>query len=118
MARLFYFSDTGDIYGVHPGEPDPAEITLPEGVTWIDVPEAPNKIPWPSLPDGRRGSEHTSRVENGSLVVGDVPPDEVDTFMDNPVTRALILAINDGTLPVGQNLSETDIKDRIRTKMS
>lgn len=72
MARIFYFTATGDIYGVHhsPHEDDP-KIQLPKGVAWIDVPEPPHQIPWPS-PDGKRaGREQWSRV--------------------NPVTKALEL---------------------------
>lgn len=44
-------------------------------------------------------------------------PDPVDDFLSNPVTKALIDAVNDGSLPVGQGLSEAEIKERIRGKM-
>lgn len=63
MARIFYFMATGAIYGVHhsPHEDNP-KIRLPKGVAWIDVPEPPDQIRWPS-PDGTRpGREQWSRV--------------------------------------------------------
>lgn len=63
MARIFYFTKDGAVYGVHP-EPheDNHKIRLPEGVTWIDVPEQPHEIAWPP-----GCSEQTSIVKNGNL---------------------------------------------------
>ena len=58
MARIFYYTATGHIYGVHPGphEANP-KIVLPSGVVWRDVLEAPDKILWPG------GSEQTCKVD-------------------------------------------------------
>lgn len=66
MARIFYFTATGDIYGVHhsPHEDDP-RIRLPKGVAWIDVPEPSHQIPWPS-PDGTRSGEGAARRHLGA----------------------------------------------------
>jgi len=63
VARVFYFQATGIIYGVHhsPHQDNP-KIRLPKEVAWIDVPEPPHQIRWPS-PDGTRpGREQWSRV--------------------------------------------------------
>jgi hypothetical protein len=63
MARIFYFQATGIIYGVHHGthEDDP-KIRLPKGVAWIDVPQPPDQIRWPSPDEARPGREQWSRV--------------------------------------------------------
>lgn len=75
MTRVFYHTDTGGIYGVHPD----GNVDVPEGVSFIDVPEAADAVPWPALPDGRPGSEHTSRVVDGALVLSDdLPPSNQD----------------------------------------
>jgi hypothetical protein len=67
MARIFYFTKDGSIYGVHPepheGNP---KIRLPAGVAWIDVPEQPHEIAWPQS-DGQAGTEQMSLVINGRL---------------------------------------------------
>jgi len=63
MARIFYFTATGEIYGVHPG---PFPGSLPPGVDHIDVPQPPNAIPWPGSPSGT-GERH-ARVQGGALV--------------------------------------------------
>lgn len=72
MATIFYHQDTGSIYGVHPD----SNIEVPSGIASIDVAGLPDKINWPQLPGGTPGSEHTSKVVGGSLVVdpGLVPP--------------------------------------------
>lgn len=88
MARIFYFTGTGVIYGVHhsPHE-DNLKIRLPKGVAWIDVPGPPDQIPWPS-PDGTRpGREQWSRV--------------------NPVTKALELR-KDIKIPVDAEAELTE----------
>lgn len=68
MATIFYHNDSGDIYGVHPSG-QPVTGGVPAGVVSIEVPEAPDQIPWPSPGGPTAGSEHSSRV--------------------NPVTRAI-----------------------------
>ena len=83
MARIFYFNDSGDIYGVHPGA---FSKTLPDNVVFIDVPGSPDKIAWPS-PDGvRPGSEQWTRVDlvTKELVLwaDAVPPPEPDDEFD------------------------------------
>lgn len=62
MATIFYHSDSGVIYGVHPSG-QPVTGGVPAGVLSIEVPEAPDQIPWPS-PDGGTtpGREHWCRV--------------------------------------------------------
>lgn len=64
MARIFYFSDTGNVRSVmggpHEGNPD---VTLPAGVAWIDVPEAAHEIAWPVLPDGAPGAEAFCKID-------------------------------------------------------
>lgn len=45
------------------------------------------------------------------------PPDVVDTLFGNAAVAALIEAINDGSLPVGQNLTRDTVKSRIRAKL-
>lgn len=63
MARIFYFSDTGNVYGVHSGahESNPL-IRIPKGVEWVDVGGLPGRIPWPDLPNGDAGSERSTRI--------------------------------------------------------
>lgn len=67
MARIFYFSASGDVYGVHPGlhEANP-KIRLPAGVIWADVPETPDSIPWPIPADHEKGREEWSRMNSVS----------------------------------------------------
>lgn len=77
MARIFYFRDTGKIYGVHhsPHENNP-KIQLPQNVIWIDVPETADKIRWPEIEPGEPGTEHSSRVNPATkaLEFFTVPP--------------------------------------------
>lgn len=59
MARIFYFTDSGNVYGVHPGAFDG---TLPDNVIFTDVLGPPDEINWPS-PDGTLpGCEQWTRV--------------------------------------------------------
>lgn len=75
MARIFYRAD-GTIYGVHPGSHEGnKKIRLPEGVTWIDVPEQPHEIAWPTF-DGQPGTEQTSLIDKGKLKAKNNPPPE------------------------------------------
>ena len=82
MARIFYWTETGRVYGVNPDERLRNGTVLPEGIAWLDVPEAPHRIPWPAR-DGRPGCEQWSRVVDGALVLRDdlppVRPDPVET---------------------------------------
>jgi len=72
MARIHYWTETGTIYGVHPGPF--TKHALPDGIAWIDVPETPPLIPWPAR-DGQPGREQWSRVVAGALVLrADLPP--------------------------------------------
>ena len=61
MARIFYYTTTGDIYGVHPGDFDGS---LPDDVDFIDVAGPPDRIVWPDT----RG-EHYCRVQGRVLVI-------------------------------------------------
>lgn len=77
MGRIFYWQKDGTIYGTYPGPhehlktPDGRpKIELPEGVTWMDVPEASYAIPWPSR-DGKPGCKEWSRVVGDGLVLRD-----------------------------------------------
>ena len=72
MARIFYWTDTGNIYGVHPSELCDGVVTLdgaskniviPEGVTWLNVAETPDRIAWPG------GGEQYSRVDSATLTL-------------------------------------------------
>ncbi len=73
MARIFYYTATGNIYGVHPGA---FSDTLPAGVGFIDVAEEPNLIVWPLTAAGNSG-ERFARVDAGALVAFEpFPPPE------------------------------------------
>ena len=86
MARIFYFTDTGTIYGVHLD----GNIEVPNGVAFIDVVEQPDKIKWLPLPDGRSGTEHTSRIVGGSLMVNPsaIPPPDLNISLDAAIDGA------------------------------
>ncbi len=68
MARIFYRTDTGSIYGVHPGAFNGA---LPTDLDFIDVPETPDQIAWPDA----RGEKFAS-VQGGVLVAFGPPAPE------------------------------------------
>lgn len=72
MARIFYHTATGDIYGVHSGA---FTGSLPADVDFIDVAESPDLIAWP---DSR--GERYCKVQGGVLVIGPPPllPPESD----------------------------------------
>ena len=58
---IFYWQSTGEIYGVHP---DLATAPpLPAGVASIEVPESPDKIPWPVPPGKTSGRQQWSGVD-------------------------------------------------------
>ncbi len=65
MARIFYYTATGEIHGVHPG---PFSGVLPDGIDFIDVTESPDKIVWLDA----RG-EKFARVQGGVLVAFGAP---------------------------------------------
>ena len=67
MARIFYHTATGIIHGVHPG---PFPGSLPNGVDFIDVPEAPDQILWPDA----RG-ERYNKVDSGALATMPFTPE-------------------------------------------
>lgn len=74
MARIFYKTDTGEIWGVHPD----GNIAVPNTVSFIDVVGKPNEIQWPEI-QGKTGAERTSKVDLVSKVLivreeGIVPP--------------------------------------------
>ena len=73
MATIFYFENSGKIYGVHP---DLATAPpLPQGVVHIEVPGTSDKIPWPEPEPGVTGKEQSSRVNPVTkLVELSVPP--------------------------------------------
>lgn len=85
MARIFYRVSNGQIYGVHPGphEGNP-KITLPIGVAWIDVAEAPDAIAWPDP-----GGETWNRVNPATQTLEALPLPE--TEQENRVARTLAL---------------------------
>ncbi len=83
MARIFYRTATGDIHGVHSGA---FSGSLPAGVVFIDVPEAPDQIPWPVNASGNSGEEF-ARVQGGALVAFD--PDF--SAIDQATVDALLL---------------------------
>ena len=97
MARIFFHKTSGKIYGVHPGphETD-RRIRLPADVVWIDVPETPDKIPWP-VPAGRpdlnvRKGEHWCRVSADSTIEVDptkVPPAPKEAALITRINRVL-----------------------------
>ena len=53
MAIIFYHSETGEIYGVHPD----LNIAVPDGISHIEVPQTPDKIMWPIPPGKSAGKE-------------------------------------------------------------
>lgn len=82
MARIFYYSATGLIYGIHTGpHEDNPKIKIPEGVEWLDVPEPPDQIAWPS-PDGglTPGDEHLSRINAGVIELRLLSNQELETI--------------------------------------
>lgn len=94
MAVIFYHQDTGAIYGVH----SDSTIAVPNGIANITVPEQPDKIKWPQLPDGRPGSEHTSKVIGNALVVdlATIPPPK--SAADVNIKELIAQMIADGTM--------------------
>ncbi len=62
MARIYYFSSGGKVYGVHPGPF--GDNVVPAGVDFIDVPEAPDQIAWPVTVLGRSGEKFTKVISN------------------------------------------------------
>ena len=108
MARIFFHTDTGNIYGVHGGAfSDP----LPGGVDFIDVAEAPDQVAWPINSSGKSGEEF-ARVQGGALVALDPDFSDVDQatvdqlLLESGVMRALAKAlfqtINDVRVLKGQ----------------
>lgn len=61
MGIIFYWKATNEIYGVHPDlETAPK---LPDGIVHIEVPQSPDKIPWP-VPVGKNsGHEQWTVVD-------------------------------------------------------
>ncbi len=120
MARIFYRPD-GEIYGVHPD----GNINVPSDIAFIDVAETPDQIVWPILADGDPGSERTSRVEPSTEVLeldpDNLPPtkDEIyDQVLKNrKVFRAYVLAINDGSIVPGSNMTAAQLKAAVKAKM-
>lgn len=120
MARIFYHTAIGNIHGVHPGA---FSGSLPTGVVFIDVPEAPDQILWPVNASGKSGEEF-AHVQGGVLVPFD--PDfsatdkaDVDRLLtDSGVLRALATVqfqiINDVRALQGKNpITVQQYKDRI-----
>lgn len=68
MATIFYHSDSGAIYGVHPSG-QPVTGGVPVGVLSIEVPEPPDQIPWPSPGNGLVGREAWCQVNTVTRVV-------------------------------------------------
>lgn len=96
MARIFYHTDTGNIYGVHG---DDFTGGLPAGVAFIDVAGPPDAIAWPTNSAGD-SSEGSARVSGGVLVVRDRPDlDALDQaivdrlLLDSGVMKALAQAL-------------------------
>ena len=93
MARIFYRTATGDIYGVHAGA---FTGTLPTGVDFIDVAEAPDQIAWPVNASGKSGEEF-ARVQGGVLVAFDPDFSAIDQatidrmLLESGVMRAFAL---------------------------
>lgn len=85
-SAVFFWVETGTIYGTHPN----TDIKVPEGVDFIEVEGLPNEIAWPALPDGRKGTEQTSRVnpETRALEVGTVPPPDPDEALTEAIRGA------------------------------
>ncbi len=93
MARIFYRTATGDIYGVHSG---PFGGELPAGIDFIDVAETPDQIAWPVNASGKSGEEF-ARVQGGVLVAFDPDFDAIDQatvdalLLESGVMRAFAL---------------------------
>ena len=93
MARIFYHTATGDIYGVHSGS---FAGTLPSGIDFIDVAEAPDQISWPVNSSGKSGEEF-ARVQGGTLIAFDPDFGAIDQatvdrlLLDSGVMRAFAL---------------------------
>src|SRR3990167_6357351 len=108
MARIFYWALTGIVYGVHPSshESNP-KIVLPDGVVWNDVPETPDRIPWPKR-NGTTGREHWSRIVNGAIALrNDLEPlvPDFDTELAQAIRAIDTSGVNDlGTKAVIENL--------------
>ncbi len=69
MARIFYRTATGNIYGVHPGS---FAGTLPADIDFIDVAEQSDQIVWPINVAGESG-EQFAQVQGGILIARDRP---------------------------------------------
>jgi len=115
MGRIFYHRKDGTIYGTHPGPHEHLKtrdgrpkIELPDGIAWIDVPEAPPLIPWPAR-DGQPGREQWSRVVAGALVLRDdlppIPPDP-----DAELTKAVEGVDTSGILDPATKRAVDDLK--------
>ncbi len=98
MARIFYRTETGSIYGVHPGA---FSGSLPAGVSFIDVVEPPDQITWPLTASGDSG-ERFARVDAGALVAFEpsLPPEPratgaqmIDEAKDRNKLAALLTAL-------------------------
>lgn len=86
MARIFYWRDTGRIYGVRNDGPFPVKpdgtpkIVLPDGVDELTTPDVESSaLAWPVQANGSQGRETTTKVLAGKLVARDdvkVTPDE------------------------------------------
>ncbi len=125
MARIFYHTDTGNIYGVHGGA---FSGSLPPGVDFIDVPEAPHEVNWPVNPSGRSG-ERFARVVGGVLVARvradliAIDQASIDALLlDSGVLRAMAKALfqvaNDVRVLKGQSpMTTTTFKNLLRGLM-
>ena len=95
MAVIFYKSN-GEIYGTHPDQ----DISVPDGISFIEVSGLPSEIVWPGLPDGSLGAEKYSRVNPGTkalalrMDIEDVRPrtpgETVRELAKEPMFRALV----------------------------
>lgn len=94
MARIFYFTATGEIYGVHAGA---FAGTLPAGIDFIDVAETPDQIVWPVNVFDRSG-EHYALVLGGVLV----PRDRALPLESNEVQALRELALLVGPAAVAK----------------
>ncbi len=120
MARIFY-RPSGEIYGVHPD----GNIGVPSDVAFIDVAETPDQIFWPALPDGGAGGEQTSRVNLSTFVLelnpSKLPPtnDEIydQVIQNQKVFKGYVLAVNDGSIVPGSNMTGPQLKAAVKAKM-
>lgn len=120
MARIFY-RPSGEIYGVH----SDGNITVPVDIAFIDVAETPDQIAWPALPDGSDGGERTSRVNLSTFVLelnpDNLPPtnDEIydQVIQNQKVLKGYVLAINDGSIVPGSNMTGAQLKAAVKAKM-